>query len=177
MLYYIHGYQSSPAGEKAILFAQQLDARPIRYRDCPPEELIIDDCIDRIIATTKDDSSVQFIGSSLGGFLAAKTALTADSVTTLILLNPAIIPPGTDIASIHSVPQSILADMIEPRLFSTKLGAKVYIIRGTEDTVVPTEWVLSFAHAQEATIQLVNDDHRLSKTLPQLPQMIASLLP
>ena len=40
-LFYIHGYQSSPDGDKGILFREQLHAKAIKYRDCEPEDLLL----------------------------------------------------------------------------------------------------------------------------------------
>jgi len=176
MLYYIHGYESSPDGEKGRLFQKALHAQAIRYRDCAPEQLVIGDCLERISQAIKGDTDVVLIGSSLGGFLAAQTALKNHNVKKLVLLNPAIMPPETDLGTIPRLPRKMLEDMIEPRLFTEKLAAQTFIVRGTEDEVVPDDWVLSFAQAQEATMVLVADDHRLSGTLPQLPEMIASFL-
>ena len=41
MLYYIHGYQSNPNSRKGILFKEKLGVVPIKYRDCKPEDLVI----------------------------------------------------------------------------------------------------------------------------------------
>ena len=76
MLYYIHGYQSSPDGNKGTLFREKLNAKAIKYRDCEPEDLIISDCLKRISEEISNDKDVVLIGSSLGGFLAALTAIT-----------------------------------------------------------------------------------------------------
>ena len=116
------------------------------------------------------------IGSSLGGYLAAETALTSKNITQLILLNPAILPPDIDITTIQGMPQSILADMIDPRLHSQKIPATITILRGTLDNVVPGEWVINFAEAQEATITFFHDDHRFSYNLLRLPEIIKGII-
>jgi predicted esterase YcpF (UPF0227 family) len=176
MLYYIHGYQSSPDGEKATLLKETIQAIPIRYREGSPEELAISECLSRISEAIENDQQVILIGSSLGGFLAASTARTHPNVTQLILLNPAVIPPEIDLTTITGVPLRILKDMRDPRLFQEKIPAAITILRGTLDDVVPDEWIVSFAQAQNATIQLYNDDHRFSKNLYRLPEIISELL-
>lgn len=176
MLYYIHGYQSSPDGEKATLLKETIQAIPICYREGSPEELVISECLSRISEAIENDQQVILIGSSLGGFLAASTARTHPNVTQLILLNPAIIPPEIDLTTITGVPLRILKDMRDPRLFQEKIPAAITILRGTLDDVVPDEWIVSFAQAQNATIQLYNDDHRFSKNLYRLPEIISELL-
>lgn len=176
MLYYIHGYQSSPNGEKATLFKETIQAIPIHYREGSPEELIISECLSRISEAIVNDPQVIFIGSSLGGFLAASIARTHPNVTQLILLNPAIIPPEIDLTAITDVPLRILKDMRDSRLFQEKIPAAITILRSTLDDVIPDEWIVCFAQAQNATIQLYNDDHRFSKNLHRLPEIISKLI-
>jgi predicted esterase YcpF (UPF0227 family) len=176
MLYYIHGYQSSPTGEKAILLKEELQVIPITYQESPPQDLVISKCLSRISETIAHDQQVILIGSSLGGFLAASSALTHPTVKQLILLNPAIIPPEQDLTTIKDMPLRILQDMRDPRLFQEKIPAAITILRGTLDDVVPDEWILRFAQAQDATIQLYTDDHRFSKNLHRLPDIISELI-
>ncbi len=87
MLYYIHGYMSNPKSTKGILFKEKLNAIPIKYRDCKPEEIIITDCLEKIKKELEADKDIILIGSSLGGFLVAKTALENKNVKQIILLN------------------------------------------------------------------------------------------
>ncbi|MCK4815460.1 hypothetical protein KA005_06805 [bacterium] len=175
MLYYIHGYQSDPTSTKGTLFNKTLYAKAIKYRDGKPEDLVIADCLRCIAEEIKDDNEAVLIGSSLGGFLAAKTALNYP-VKNLILLNPAIIPTTVDITKIQDMPQRILFDMKDDNLFETKITAEIIILRGTEDDVVPDEWVLAFAKAQEATIRLFNDDHSFTRHVDKLPEIIAKII-
>ena len=175
-LYYIHGYQSSPEGTKGVLFQKELHTLPIKYRDVPPEELVIKDCLARISDIIHDQDDVVLIGSSLGGFLAAVTAVNHENVSRLILLNPAIMPPEIDISRINSMPQRILKDMVCPRLLRKKFPGKVIIFRGTKDDVVPDEWVLEYAKTQEATVHFIADDHRLNNSLRMLIDKIKNYL-
>ena len=173
MWYYIHGYLSSPDSTKGKLFKEKLQATPIRYRTCKPEDIVISKCIENINKTIRGDKEVILIGSSLGGFLAAKTALNNENIKTLILLNPAIIPPYVDISTIQDMPQHILRDMKDEKLFTTKIDAKIYIILGTEDKVVPNDWGIEFAKTREAQVLFLHDDHQLSKNLDNLPHIIS----
>ena len=176
MLYYLHGYQSDPFSEKGTLLRETLQAVPITYRDGAPEDLVISECLSRISDVIKKDQHVELVGSSLGGFLAAATALSHSNVKQLILLNPAIIPPRTDLHTVQGMPYRILEEMMDPRLFEQKIPASITILWGTHDDVVPDDWVVSFAKAQQATIQVYNDDHRFSKNLQKLPEIISELL-
>ena len=176
MLYYLHGYQSDPFSEKGTLLRKTLQAVPITYRDGAPEDIVISECLSRIYDVIKKDQQTVLIGSSLGGFLAAATALIHPNVKQLILLNPAIIPPQTDLHTVQGMPYRILEEMMDPRLFEQKIPASITILRGTNDDVVPDDWIVCFAKAQQATIQLYNDDHRFSRNLQKLPAIISELL-
>ena len=116
------------------------------------------------------------IGSSLGGLLASVTALENFNVAQLFLLNPAIMPPGTDIDSISSMPKRILGEMYFPELFSKKISSEIIIFRGTEDKVVSDEWVLPFAQFQEATVHFLSDDHRFQRRLDEVVKSIQNYL-
>ena len=144
-LYYIHGYQSSPEGNKGSLFKEKLHAEAIKYRDCEPENLVISECLTRISEVIKNKSDVILIGSSLGGFLAASTAISHTNITQLILLNPAIIPPSTNLDDFVGVPRRILEDMKDRRLFENRLNVDIIILRSTEDELIPDTWVCEFA--------------------------------
>lgn len=169
MLYYIHGYLSSPDSTKGKLLKEKLNIEPIKYRDCNPEDLIISECIKNIKNKIKNDENIVLIGSSLGGFLSAKIALDEPKIKKLILFNPAIIPKDYDITKIKDMPQRILKDMIEKRFFTQKIKAEILILRGTKDETVPNNWVINFAKSQEATVKFLNDDHRLSKNIEKIP--------
>jgi len=175
MIYYIHGYMSNPDSTKGTLFKKTLNAKAIKYRDCPPEKLLISDCLKRISEEIKGDENIILIGSSLGGFLAAKTALT-HSVKKLILLNPAIIPIDYDISKIEDMPQEIVEDMQDEELFTQKIKSDITIFVGTKDTVVPNNWPINFGKTQEAKIRFLNDDHSFTGYINQLPDFIKNII-
>lgn len=177
MLYYIHGYLSSPDGSKGTILKKELDANPVKYRDVPAEQLVIQDCLDEIKKAIGSDSHAVLIGSSLGGCLVSQLAMEIpDRIDHIFLLNPAVIPPDVDIISISDMPQRILKDMKDDRLFTQKLDTKITVFSATDDTVVSPDWVLRFSRFQEATVQFLHDDHRFSKHLEKLPEMIQSFM-
>ena len=175
-LYYIHGYQSNPDSTKGLLLKKELNVTPIKYRDCAPEELVISEAINRIKEQIKNDENVVLIGSSLGGLLAAKTALHVENIKQLILLNPAIVPISQDISKITDMPRHILLDMQDEKLFTTKIKPKINILLGTMDDTVPNWWVVEFAKAQQATILFLHDDHSFTQNMQKLPDIIRNLL-
>jgi len=176
MLYYVHGYLSSPKSTKGLLLKDKLNVKPIKYRDCVPENLDIAECLNCIYNEIKNDRKVVLIGSSMGGFLAAKTTFMHSNVKKLILLNPAIIPPNVDINTIQGMPKRILIDMKDNLLFECKLDAEIYILLGTEDDVIPFNWGIEFAKAQEANVKFYHDDHRFSNITNDLPDIITKII-
>jgi predicted esterase YcpF (UPF0227 family) len=175
-IYFIHGYESSPDGTKGFLLKKKLGVIPIKYRDCKPEEIIISDCLKNIYENICNDEKVILIGSSLGGFLAAKVAFEKNNVKGIILLNPGIIPPYIDVSKLSGMPQSILQDMQDEKLFLNKICSDIFIFLGTEDEIVPTKWVLNFAMIQEATVRFLKDDHRFTNNINNLPDLIKKII-
>jgi len=176
MLYYIHGYLSDPNSVKGTLFKEKLNATAIKYRDCEPEDLVISDCLKRIKSEIKDDKDVVLIGSSLGGLLAAKTALENPNVKQIILLNPAIIPPSVDITKIQGIPQRILSEMQDLRLFEEKLDSDIFILAAKWDDLIPSDWAREFARAQGVNVRFLDDDHMFTYNMNKLPDIISDIL-
>ena len=167
---------SDPNSIKGTLFKDKLNAKAIKYRDCEPEDLVISDCLKHIKNEIEHDNEAVLIGSSLGGLLAAKTALENPNVKQLILLNPAIIPPYVDIKQIQGMPIRILADMQDNRLFKEKINSEIHILAGTNDDVVPSDWVKEFAKAQAIDVKFLDDDHSFTYNMDKLPDIINNLL-
>jgi len=175
-LFYIHGYLSEPNSTKGALFKDKLNAQAIKYRDCEPQELKISDCVKRIKDFIKGENNVVLIGSSLGGLLAAKAAKDNNQIKHLILLNPAIIPPNVDINEISDMPKRILTEMKDPDLFNKNIKSEIFILLGKNDEVVPNNWGIYFAKKQNATVRFLDDDHRFSNNMSQLPKIIGKYL-
>ena len=167
---------SNPKSTKGTLFKEKLNAIPIKYRNCKPEEIVISDCLKQIKKEIEKDKEIILIGSSLGGFLAAKTALENKNVKQIILLNPAIIPPSTDISKIKDIPKKILHNMQDKNLFKKKINSYIYIIVGTKDELIPSYWPIEFALSQDATVRFLYDDHSFTNNLNQLPGIITKIL-
>ncbi len=172
-VYFIHGWLSSPNGEKAQLLKEHLNAEPLSYRDCEPQEINVDECINTLQQTLQDKTNITLIGSSLGGLMSAHLALHNRNITKLILLNPAIIPPDIELTSLPpGIPLPILQGMQRPALYYEKIHADIHIFNGNQDEVVPPEWSVRFARQQQATISFLDDDHRLSNHMAKLPSLI-----
>jgi hypothetical protein len=74
------------------------------------------------------------------------------------------------------MPLEILTDMQDINLFEKKIRAKINILAGTMDDVVPNRWVEEFAKSQNVKIKFLNDDHSFSINLQKLPQIIKDII-
>ena len=176
MLYYIHGYQSTVDSKKGTLFHERLNAQSIDYHQGKPEDLEIVACLRKIVEAIENDGDPVLIGSSLGGFLAAKVASEHSSVKSLILLNPLIIPPAADTRRLEGIPRRILSELMNRQLLKVKIAADAAILIATEDELIPRSWILEFAMAQEATVRFLHDDHSFTRNLTRLPGIIGEIL-
>ena len=66
--------------------------------------------------------------------------------------------------------------MVDERLFEKKLDAEVTTLVGTNDDVVPRNWIIEFAVAQEATVKFLHDDHSFTKNVTKLPAIISKII-
>ena len=98
MIFYLHGFASSPQSSKATFFAVKLKALGLEVEVPDLNEpdfstLTITRMIDRLVATidARDGEPVTLIGSSLGGFVAVQTSiLRPERIDRMILLAPAL---------------------------------------------------------------------------------------
>ncbi|HUK50552.1 MAG TPA: YqiA/YcfP family alpha/beta fold hydrolase [Terriglobales bacterium] len=176
MLYYLHGYLSGPNSRKGKLLRERFNALSINYHEGPPESLDVNEALRRIAETIEGDADPSLIGSSFGGFLAAKTALNSEAVKTIILLNPAIIPPGAKADKLRGIPDSILQQMRDGRLFGTKIKARIFLLIGLRDDVIPADWSMRFAKAQQARLTFLDDDHAFAIDPSRVLNVIEEIL-
>lgn len=91
MIVYLHGFNSSPDSHKAQVLRRYMQEQGLgdEYA-CPSLRPLANDAIQAIETATRGDSSVCFVGSSLGGFYATYLAEKHDA--NAVLINPAIDP-------------------------------------------------------------------------------------
>lgn len=141
---FIHGQESSSQGTKGLFF-----------RDLFPEMIIpnfagdVSTRMSELSGILLDKRGIIMIGSSLGGLMAALYAFqNQDRIRKLILLAPAL-----------------NLQELTPYL-SEKLTLPVYIFHGKEDELIPLKLIQTIAKKvfTNLTFNLVDDDHRLSRT-------------
>lgn len=145
-----HGKESGPWGTKITALAEVARARgwaveSVDYRGIDTAE----GRLKALHAACRDLSAPPvLVGSSLGGWLAAAASAPLGA-RGLFLMAPAFdmpgLPPLPPVAACPTV-----------------------VVHGWQDEVVPVDHGLAFARAHRATLHLVDDDHRLTASLPRI---------
>jgi hypothetical protein len=81
-----------------------------------------------------------------------------------------------NISKIQGMPQEILRDMQDERLFNQKINSEITILVGRQDDVVPNRWSEVFAKTQNAKLLFFEDDHSFTKNMEKLPDIITNIL-
>lgn len=153
-----HGKDSEPWGTKILAMAEA--ARALGWRVESVDYRGIDDVEGRVQALLSACRGLPphpvLVGSSLGGYLAAAASQPVQAAG-LFLMAPAFDLPG--------LPPTPIARR-----------CPTVIVHGWRDDVVPVEKGLAFARTQQALTYLVDDDHRLHASLPQIVRWLRDFL-
>ncbi len=150
-VYFSHGQESGPWGTKIQAMAQA-----VRRLGCRAESIdyqgIADptERVDKLVAECRGvKESLVLVGSSMGGHVATAAAAPLNAIG-LFVLAPAyyiaeyehLTPPAPDIP--------------------------ISIVHGWRDDVVPPENSIRFAARCQATLHLVDGDHRLTENIDEI---------
>ncbi len=146
-----HGLEGTPYGSKSRLLADISTAQGFKYiakdygQDTPVEER--SKMLSEILSDVKGD--IILAGSSMGGYMAAAEA-NESKVRGLYLIAPAL-----------------YMDNYPVQEFTPK--TKVITVRhGWRDTVVPISNSYQFAASNNAEMEIVDDNHRMTDTIEGL---------
>ena len=158
LIHFVHGKESGPWGRKisylsAIAEKKGFDIESLDYAG-------IADPVQRANklaeACAKRPPDI-LVGSSMGGWVAA-TATATLAVRGLFLMAPAFYMP----------------DYPEHRLGCE--GARIEIVHGWRDGVIPYQHSVRFAESHGCTLHLIEDDHRLANRLDLLGEYFAAFI-
>jgi alpha/beta superfamily hydrolase len=143
-----HGKESGPHGIKIQLMAEIAvkhghQTLSIDYTTCKDENERVDLLRENLVPYKKEKKIL--VGSSMGGYVCAVMA-TEIEVAGLFLLCPALNMPDYKVQTY------------------TPKTTNIEIIHGWNDEVVPSQNSIAFAKQNLATLHLVDDNHRLSKS-------------
>ena len=150
-IYFSHGQESEPWGTKIKVMAES-----VRELGCRAESVDyqgIADPTERVEKLIEYCAGVEeplvLVGSSMGGHVATATAVKVNAVG-LFVLAPAYYMPGYE-------------DLTPPAP-----AMPITIVHGWDDDIVPVENSIRFAKACNATLHLVDGDHRLTANLDEI---------
>lgn len=89
------------------------------------------------------------VGSSMGAFVSGLASVDAPVAGLFLLALPTAIPGY-------------------PRAFAARAGVPSFLVHGYDDDVCPLDQALDFARSHAMPALLVQDDHRLGATLPDI---------
>ncbi len=194
---YLHGFASGPRSRKGLALAPAFEAAgaPLERPDLNAPSfarLTYTAALGAIDAVAGEAGRWGFVGSSLGGYLAARWAeLHPERVERLVLLCPGFdlvarwpklvgpaamtrwmahgvltVPDGAGVPTpLH---WGFIEDaMTHPRV--PEVACPTLIIHGTRDETVPIESSRTYAAARDhVALVEVDDDHTLAASLPQI---------
>lgn len=153
-VFFLHGMESGPDGFKIQAMRRTVEALGLRSE--APDFRFSRDPEARaahLLSLLPVGEPVLLVGSSLGGFVAARVAGQAEAagreVAGLFLLCPAFDLPGYPLD--------------RPR--QPLRGAAVEFVHGRHDDVVPLDNSLRAAAAWQAVVTVVDDDHPLHASI------------
>jgi len=154
-----HGKESGPWGRKITAMAAL-----VRDLGCAVESVDyrgMDDARERveklIAAVARIPQPIVLVGSSMGGHVSAAAASRVQP-RGLFLLAPAFYMPGFEVYT----PQEV--------------SCPTAIVHGWHDTIVPVENSIRWAREHEATLHLLNSDHRLEDRIEAICTLLRAFL-
>jgi len=180
VIVYLHGFNSSPQSHKAQLLARYLEERGLGAEyACPALPPLASDAIREIENLIKQNPSVGFVGSSLGGFYA--TYLAETHAAKAVLINPAIDPHVGLRAYLGRQQNLHTAEPYElteahlrawERLYVQRITPERYLLLvETGDEVLDYRRALArYAGAQQVVIR--GGDHSLASYPQHLPRIV-----
>ncbi len=158
-VYFSHGQESGPWGTKI-----QAMAEAVRDLGCRAESVDYQGIADptervhKLIAECQDvKESLVLVGSSMGGHVATAAAAPLNAIGLFVLA------PAYYIAEYE-------------HLTPSPPDIPISIVHGWHDDVVPAENSIRFAAKCQATLHLVDGDHRLSANIDEIIQYLASFI-
>jgi len=155
---FAHGKESGPQGVKINALSQV--ARRHGWRCLSPDFRGLDPGarVARLLQVAENISGrLLLAGSSMGGYVVTAAAAELNPAG-LFLMAPALGMPG--------YPETDLAPH----------AGRVLAVHGWRDSVVPVEHVIAWAGRYRVELTVLDDEHTLQRSLPQLEELFSSLL-
>lgn len=154
-----HGLQGDPLGAKSTILKEV--AEELGWKFEAPDYTGIEDPDMRVamllerLKTLKEPAVLA--GSSMGGYVSAVAAMTVEA-RGLFLIAPALYLPG-----------------YQYHVFS-KMPDHITVVHGWRDDIVPVDNSIRFAKLHEATLLVLESDHRLNDSIDDIVPRFVHLL-
>ena len=155
-----HGKESGPWGSKIQAMADLardsgFAVDSIDYQDLKDDP---EGRVERLGAVVSElEAPPVLVGSSMGGYVSAVVSCRFDCAG-LFLMAPALFISGYEVQDYPSK------------------AARVEVVHGWSDTVIPPELSIRFAREANCTVHLVPGDHRLNSSLPEVLDLFDKFL-
>ncbi len=147
-----HGKKGVPNGAKIIALSKIAEANNLQWHSIDYTKCAnVNERVAKLRNFIKEHKITNpiLVGSSMGAYISAVISNDME-VNGLFLMAPAFYLPNYDVQSFNPKTKSI------------------EIIHGWNDTTVPYQNSIRFGDKHKATLHMVDDDHRLSNSIPFL---------
>lgn len=157
-IYFSHGKESGPWGSKIKRLAniaqdQGFCVESIDYSDILDPDLRVERLLKRVENIEED---ILLVGSSMGGYVSLVASEQAP-VKGLFLLAPALFMKG-----------------YKKQIYQR--SAKVEIVHGWSDDIIPAEHSIKFAKNSDCSLHLISGDHRLNSSIEVVEKLFSQFL-
>lgn len=155
-----HGKDAAPWGNKSRRLMDVARSLGYGFEAVDYQDLnnAPDQRVKRLLTVCMElDHPVVLAGSSMGGYVSAVAGMEAETLGVFALA-PAFYMPGYEWQEFPGLPE------------------RVEVVHGWRDEVVPVEHSLRFARVHRPTLHLVDDDHRLARSVERVAQWFGAFL-
>lgn len=163
LIVFSHGLDSEPWGKKILALAKiskEFNAKveSVDYQDLREPESRVARLADLSIIKNTNSKELILVGSSMGGYVSA-TVTEKFPILGLFLMAPAFY-----------IPRNGYRQNIKPQ------AQHISIVHGFNDEVIPFQNSIKFAQEHNASIYLLQSDHRLTSALPEIEKIFTIFL-
>lgn len=147
-----HGKESGPKATKIVAMQDVVTSLGLKSYSLDYQGMeTVDERLEKLQQFMQSvDRPFILVGSSMGAYVSLKASQLGHKVFGLFLLAPAIGLPGYEVSGLQF----------------DHIG--VQVIHGWQDDIVPVDKVTAFCKEHRLSIDLRDDDHRLSRSIPYI---------
>jgi predicted esterase YcpF (UPF0227 family) len=147
IIHFVHGKESGPWGSKINYLANIAKELGFEYESLDYSQISAkEERVNKLLNALPKDKKIILVGSSMGGWVSTRMAEIRD-VEALFLMAPAIaVKDYSDLT---------------PRV----RNSNIFVVHGWHDDVIPVDCSIRFTNKMNASLLIVDDDHRLKEKL------------